>query len=650
MTRCSNCGKPIEGLPFKCPYCGKYFCSDCRMPEVHLCDEFKSISEMKKNFFRYSVVDAANTAKANYKKDRQIGQQKNYGYRKNSTNIKPKRLKKKVAVVILFILLGVTFYFLAIPHLPDLSDFSLPFFKKSNDAPLNFSVTTASNSSIILEWQKRWHADNPQNNYVVYTLIKRREGTYPESISDHRGITVYNGTGNYTVDTNLQPGKIYCYRAWHLKKEGDKISYSNNYAQAFNLTKPLAPQSLIAQSINENQIRLIWEKGKGSQYTYIVRKEGSIPKNMHDGYVVGNLTGNSLIDSSLEAGKIYYYNAWHYVTLQNITQWSSVGTSAGNLTIPNAPTSLTSEAIDTSTIDLSWTKRGGEHITIIVRKKNSPPENIDDGIQVYRGIGTHFQDKYLEAGQLYCYKAWHMLKLGNFSQISNSFVISNALTKPYAPSALSAVPYDNNQIKLRWKRGYGSDTTYIVRKTGSMPDSPKDGVVIYQGSNEIYYDRNLTKGTQYYYRAWSHVCQGQYTQFSENFVSTSAFPIAPTYSQIVDFVERDTTDEHEYGNGYVCHNFSVDVIKNADKEDIHGGYVRLDIPPLGHAIVAFNTSDKGLIFLEPQMDYLFTEQEMQNMVENERYYIEITWWEGNIKYIEKFDYPLYGYEIYWNYL
>lgn len=34
--RCSNCGKE-EVLPFKCAYCGDYFCSKHRLPEAHDC-------------------------------------------------------------------------------------------------------------------------------------------------------------------------------------------------------------------------------------------------------------------------------------------------------------------------------------------------------------------------------------------------------------------------------------------------------------------------------------------------------------------------------------------------------------------------------------------------------------------------------------
>ena len=36
-NNCEYCGKPINGLSFKCKFCGKYFCYDDRLPEYHEC-------------------------------------------------------------------------------------------------------------------------------------------------------------------------------------------------------------------------------------------------------------------------------------------------------------------------------------------------------------------------------------------------------------------------------------------------------------------------------------------------------------------------------------------------------------------------------------------------------------------------------------
>jgi len=37
MTKCAFCGKEIEGLPFRCRYCGQYFCAEHHLPENHNC-------------------------------------------------------------------------------------------------------------------------------------------------------------------------------------------------------------------------------------------------------------------------------------------------------------------------------------------------------------------------------------------------------------------------------------------------------------------------------------------------------------------------------------------------------------------------------------------------------------------------------------
>lgn len=41
MVKCEYCGKEVV-LPFRCPYCKKYFCYEHRLPENHDCKELKS--------------------------------------------------------------------------------------------------------------------------------------------------------------------------------------------------------------------------------------------------------------------------------------------------------------------------------------------------------------------------------------------------------------------------------------------------------------------------------------------------------------------------------------------------------------------------------------------------------------------------------
>ncbi len=85
----------------------------------------------------------------------------------------------------------------------------------------------------------------------------------------------------------------------------------------------------------------------------------------------------------------------------------------------------------------------------------------------------------------------------------------------------------------------------------------------------------------------------------------------PTYSEVVSFLESDTTDENEYvsreeEHPYVCEDFAATLGRNASDRDMRSGYVRLDFveenPYSAHAIVAFDTVNGGLIFVETQTD------------------------------------------------
>ena len=78
----------------------------------------------------------------------------------------------------------------------------------------------------------------------------------------------------------------------------------------------------------------------------------------------------------------------------------------------------------------------------------------------------------------------------------------------------------------------------------------------------------------------------------------------PTYEQMMSFIREDRTDKKQYIEGeYVCTNFAMDVCNYAEEEGIRCAYVNLWYPnEMGHAIIAFNTIDKGLIYIEPQTD------------------------------------------------
>lgn len=77
----------------------------------------------------------------------------------------------------------------------------------------------------------------------------------------------------------------------------------------------------------------------------------------------------------------------------------------------------------------------------------------------------------------------------------------------------------------------------------------------------------------------------------------------PTYLEALNFILQDQTDKNEYNSeNYTCLNFAADIKNNAFKAGYRCGFVYIRFPEAAHAIVCFNTTDYGLIFIEPQTD------------------------------------------------
>lgn len=76
-----------------------------------------------------------------------------------------------------------------------------------------------------------------------------------------------------------------------------------------------------------------------------------------------------------------------------------------------------------------------------------------------------------------------------------------------------------------------------------------------------------------------------------------------SYGDLMTFLRMDKTDEHDYDiDEYNCYDFSRDVCNNAFDNGIHCGFVYMEFIEGGHAIVAFNTTDQGLVYIDPQYD------------------------------------------------
>lgn len=81
----------------------------------------------------------------------------------------------------------------------------------------------------------------------------------------------------------------------------------------------------------------------------------------------------------------------------------------------------------------------------------------------------------------------------------------------------------------------------------------------------------------------------------------------PTYLEALQFIASDSTDKNPYfRENYTCGHFAADFKLNAFEAGYRCGYVVIEFPESCHTIVCFNTTDRGLVFIEPQNDEVVT--------------------------------------------
>jgi len=77
----------------------------------------------------------------------------------------------------------------------------------------------------------------------------------------------------------------------------------------------------------------------------------------------------------------------------------------------------------------------------------------------------------------------------------------------------------------------------------------------------------------------------------------------PTFQELKEFILKDTTSRNRFVlNTYECRHFATEVDNSAEAAGLRCGFVLLCFERGQHAVVAFETTDRGVIYIEPQTD------------------------------------------------
>jgi len=77
----------------------------------------------------------------------------------------------------------------------------------------------------------------------------------------------------------------------------------------------------------------------------------------------------------------------------------------------------------------------------------------------------------------------------------------------------------------------------------------------------------------------------------------------PTFKELRDFILKDLTNRNKFVlNQYECRHFATEVNNNAEANGLRSAFVLLGYDRGQHAVVTFDTTDRGLVYIEPQTD------------------------------------------------
>lgn len=131
--------------------------------------------------------------------------------------------------------------------------------------------------------------------------------------------------------------------------------------------------------------------------------------------------------------------------------------------------------------------------------------------------------------------------------------------------------------------GVASYFLYPAFQSGEIQSS-------FQSVGEEFFNPSITKQEIPYSKAsGSEVCLVNYKNATD-----------PTWDELIAFLHSDDTDERLYiEDSFVCADFAEMVHNNAEASGIKAAYVGVDfVEGEGHALTAFNTTDKGLVYVD----------------------------------------------------
>ena len=194
------------------------------------------------------------------------------------------------------------------------------------EAPV-FSLCGNGGKGVVMKWDKR----NDASGFIIYKSTTGKAGSWSR-------LKVINSgkAGTYT-DSKVEIGKTYYYCIKATKTIGDKL-YASPSSKAYKMVimDVAVPQNLSAVA-KDDGVYFSFDKVPGTAGYYIYRSETGVAKSWTKIATTKSNNDTTYADRTAEEGKIYYYTAKSYKTVNGKTKASASAPKVRITNLENAP-------------------------------------------------------------------------------------------------------------------------------------------------------------------------------------------------------------------------------------------------------------------------------------------------------------------------
>jgi len=382
--------------------------------------------------------------------------------------------------------------------------------------PSGLTATPQGPAQINLAW-----VDN-SNNETSFVVQKKvlPSGAWEQLANPNANTTTLS-------DNAVTPNTSFSYRVCSRNANGDS-AWSNT---ATATTSPLTPTNLVATPGNQ-QVSLTWDASSGAtSYNVKWATNAGGPYTT----IVPPVTTNSYVHTNRTNGVRVYY----VVSASNGTTESpnSAEASAVPDSVPNPPTDVVANPLNSTEIDVIWTDNANNETQFNIQRKVVGATIWEDAGTVLANVTT-FEDTLRTPNTSYQYRVRATNQIG-----SSDWVEASAVSTPLidSPMYITAFATSTSSIRLYWTKVDGATSYNIYRGTspGVVPNGSPLATISASTDETLFYDDpGLTENQDYYYvvTALQGVNESAASFEDSHFPNASAIPWNSTATDVMNRV------------------------------------------------------------------------------------------------------------------